>query len=486
MLEDRRHSSRHPALIRTVITAGRERLDVVCTDTSPTGAFFTTRNPPPVGTDVVVELRAGGVDSPIVTLYGAVMRTTLMGSPGPTGFGVLWATAQCELGPEPLFRVLRQVLHIAFLGDADLTQGRSAEYVFRSGGDPRAAEIQRASVSGVQPLSTTTRPSTNQARGVWSPPMHHVAGTMTRESQAPDTARQPAQHPVELEPQGASSRMHPAPQGARGPSGVGAASLTSGGTSSPQDRAGARTPSSVLHSDRSQMFDGLQDGPSMAVGRRGEHSAQSSENVSQSWPVYALAPGERRQVSDPLVAPADQPHHPVVAPTAHRASGATAQESISAREMQPSGAVSRHPIVAPPAQPTSQPFDATLDRTDPVQREPSNPRRKPEGARMLLGADVPVTFLRQEQFVPGHLIGIAAQLACVVTQSEAPGLDEVLVIHLPVRVANAWRTLLLTGKLLQVATDTAQGKRFVMHIERVDEGRHRGAFATFLQALAGP
>jgi hypothetical protein len=139
--------------------------------------------------------------------------------------------------------------------------------------------------------------------------------------------------------------------------------------------------------------------------------------------------------------------------------------------------------------PSSQPFDASLDRTDPAGREPVQnppPRRKPEGARMLMGADVPVTFLRQNQFVPGQLIGVAEALACVVTQGDPPGLDELLVIHLPVRVDSAWRTLLLSGKLLQVATDTPAGKRFVMHIERVDEGRHKGAFAAFLQALAGP
>ena len=105
---------------------------------------------------------------------------------------------------------------------------------------------------------------------------------------------------------------------------------------------------------------------------------------------------------------------------------------------------------------------------------------------MLAAADIPVTFLRQNQLVPGHLTGIAEQLACIVTQAPPPDLDEVLVIHLPVRFADAWRTVQLTGKLLQVPTDTPAGKRFVMHIERVDDGRHKGAFQAFLQALSGP
>ena len=468
-----------------MITAGRERLDVVCTDTSPTGAFFTTRIPPTVGSEIVVELRAGGPASPIVNLHGTVMRATTYGSPGPSGFGVSWVMAQCELGPEPLFRVLRQVLHITFLGDADLTQGRSAEYVFRTVTDPRALEAQRASTSGAMPPITAPRPSTNQARGVWSPPLH------ARELQGPDTARQPAQHPVELEPQQTNSRVH-API-ARAPSGVNPANMSAMGmASSAALQPNPRLPTNVLHGDRSQMFDGLHEGPSMAVGRNREASGQSSDNVSQSWPVYALAPGERRAVSEPAAAPyehggpGNQQHRPVVAPTAHHAPGVASQESIG-RDLRASGAVSRHPMVAASPHPTSQPFDASLDRTDPVAPAPSQtPRRKPEGARMLMGADVPVTFLRQNQFVPGHLTGIAEALACVVTQGDPPGLDEMLVIHLPVRVDSAWRTLLLSGKLLQVATDTPAGKRFVMHIERVDEGRHKGAFLAFLQALAGP
>lgn len=490
MNQDRRQSSRYPALFRTIATVGRERFDVVCTDTSPTGAFFTTRNPPPVGAEVSIELRAGGVDSPMVVIQGVVTRTTLMGSSGPIGFGAAWRAALCENGPEPLFRVLRLILHMAVLGDADLTQGRLAQYVFPQGPGGPSIDAPRHLTPRNTPSSPAGRPSSvHQALGVWSSPVHRGTGSTPRDAQGPDTARQPAQHPVELEPQAAVVAIQPpVAVRARDTSGL-ANARTSGpaqegtaapGTSGPDDQAGR-------HSDRSQVFDGLQGGVSVAVGGHAEGSSQSADDASQSWPVYALAPGERRQVSDPnaAVTAMSGPHKPVQAPTARHASGGFAEESIGARDVRDHVPVSRHPIVASSNVPSSKPFDASLDPTDPSDRHQAH-ARKAEGARMLVAADVPVTFLRQNQFVPGHLVGIAEQLACVVTLGEAPDLDEQLVIHLPVRFDHAWRTVQLSGKLLQVATDTAAGKRFVMHIERTEEGRHKGAFAEFLRALHGP
>lgn len=105
---------------------------------------------------------------------------------------------------------------------------------------------------------------------------------------------------------------------------------------------------------------------------------------------------------------------------------------------------------------------------------------------MMYAPHVPVTFLRRNRFVPAELVGLAEQLAAVVTKDDPPDLDELLVIHLPVRHEGVWRTVHLSGKLLQVATETAEGKRFVMHIERTDEGRHKDAFRAFLQGLAQP
>ncbi len=479
MFEDRRDNTRHPTLLRTLVTVGRERFDVVCTDTSATGAFFTTRNPPPVGAEVVVELRAGGVDSPIVFLNASVSRTCLMGSSGPIGFGVTWRSAHCDAGPEPLFRVLRQILHLALVDDADLTQGRTAEYVFRAAAVGMPPESSRSVTPNLPPSAPASRPSSvRQALGVWSAPVHRATGGIGRDAPAPDSGRQPAQHPVELEPQAPVSPL----RGAQG-----RAAVSTVRAAAPADALDRRPVSSPLRpSDGSVLFGGLSDRSSVGVGRNQDNSAPPSDDVSQSWPVYALAPGERRAVSDPQVAApyTNAPSPPPHAPTARHASGAIAEESVIARPPRLSGAIPNHPVVAPGPQPGSQPFDAIQqEQTDPTAPPPA---RKPEGAGMLVAADVPVTFVRQNQFVPGHLTGIAEQLACVVTSGGAPGLDEQLVIYLPVRVDGVWRTVQLAGKLLQVATEVAAGKRFVMHIERTDEGRYKGAFHTFLQALRAP
>lgn len=476
MFQDRRDSPRHPALIRTHATVGRERFDVVCTDTGPSGGFFTTRNPPTVGGTVEIELRAGGVDSPIVTMHARVVRTSLPGSPGPVGFGVAWQSARCELGPEPLFWVLRHVLHIAVLGDASLTQGRSAVYAFGGDVEPRPLEDPHGVTPRTSPVAAGVRNSSvHQAIGVWSPPMHRA--TVPREAQGPDTARQPAQHPVHLEPQAPLHSVSPA--GSRAPSALVAATPAI----TRPELFRHSTSMAPIQQERSQVFGGLDEGPSATVGRTAESSTR--DDVSQSWPVYALAPGERRAVSDPDVGTHHMQPRPVQAPTARHADGAVASESIGGRPQRAHSEVARHPIVAQTARPSSQPFDGLAERTDPADR-PRAPARKSESGRMLAAADVPVTILRQNQFLPAQLTGIAEQLACVVTQGEAPDLDEQLVIHLPVRVDNAWRSVQLVGKLLQVATDTPSGKRFIMHIERADEGRHRGAFRAFLAGLDAP
>lgn len=105
-------------------------------------------------------------------------------------------------------------------------------------------------------------------------------------------------------------------------------------------------------------------------------------------------------------------------------------------------------------------------------------------SRVMRPVETPVTFLRRNQFVPGRVVGLALLAVAVVTDEPPPELDEPLTINLPVAIDGVYRTIYLSGKLLQVATDTEQGRRFVMHIERVEEGKHRGAFKQLLAALA--
>lgn len=517
MFQDRRQSPRQPALIRTICTVGRERVEVVCTSTSPTGAFFTTRNPPPLGAEVVIELRAGGVDSPIVDFHAIVVRAVQPGTPNPAGFAVLWRMARCEVGPEPLFRVLQAVLRLPNVGETNLAPGRTAEYAFRL--QENTQPVDPGSVGpNTAPSSPATRPSSvHQALGVWSPPMHRVAPSAPRETTNPGTLPRPPQHALELEPParvtaprpGTASQLPPALATAGLRSGAsslqtGASGLHRGGYSQstgPFDpgQLARRQNAAESANDRSQIFDALREPPSMAVGRMMEHSSQAGDAGSQSWPVYALAPGERRAVTDQKeVAAQAEPNRPVLAPTARHTSGANlasewAAEVIGHKARPASGLVSSRPIVVPKSnplgQPSSEPFGKSLEptQTDVAHSSPlTPPRRKAEAARMLVATDVPVTFLHRNHFVPARLIGIAEQLAAVLTQQQAPDLDELLVIHLPVRANNVWRTVNLSGKLLQVAADTPDGKRFVMHIERLEEGRHKGVFREFLLSLSAP
>jgi hypothetical protein len=107
----------------------------------------------------------------------------------------------------------------------------------------------------------------------------------------------------------------------------------------------------------------------------------------------------------------------------------------------------------------------------------------PAGRRLLKPVDVPVSYVRDQRFSAARAVGLSAQAVAVVTQGEPPGLDEPLVVHLPVASGGMFSTLYLNGKLLQVAHETAEGRRFVMHIERVDEGAFEGVFAGLLAQL---
>ncbi len=103
-------------------------------------------------------------------------------------------------------------------------------------------------------------------------------------------------------------------------------------------------------------------------------------------------------------------------------------------------------------------------------------------AKAIQNVNVPVTFVHKNVMVPGRMTGIGAQAAVVVTDETPPTLDEAVVINLPLLVKGTYRTVYLSGKLLQIGTPTDEGMRFMLHIEKCEEGNHKGAFAAFLAA----
>ena len=533
MFEERRQTPRYPVLIRTAVSVLNERFDAVCTSVSPVGAFFTTRNPPHVGARVVVEIRSGGVDSPIVNLYAQVVRTVLAGSPYPIGFAVTWQTARCDVGWEPMFRVLRQILRVDHVNESELTADRSAEFAFRTVQNAETTPDLVHSPPDSRDLVPDHRASSvRQVRGLWSAPVHRPVVT-PREPSPGDSGRQPVQNPVELDaavrttgefrvaPAVQPPVRAPGPTPLTQPSPPRAEQARVSAALSPSHvtvhRSGAVQAEAVV--DRSQLFEGFSDAPSVSVGRGHDAVSPIPPDASQSWPVYALAPGERRVVSQPehvaalrseaVPRPLPLPRQSADAVYARddgtpgrdvpppRAADAVFGVAVRAPASQPEGTT-----LAPVGVPVSEPFAGARPLASPLppaspspavtpRHAPSEPqvppmRRQPDSARMLYVPNVPVTFLRHNRFVPAELVGLAEQLAALVTTDDAPDLDEPLTIHLPVRLDDQWRTVLLLGKLLQVATETAEGKRFVMHIERVEEGRFKGAFRAFLHGLIRP
>lgn len=185
------------------------------------------------------------------------------------------------------------------------------------------------------------------------------------------------------------------------------------------------------------------------------------DGLSQSWPVYALAPGERREATEP-----EGPQIPALI---------AAGKSFDL-----------------PGEPTeTRPRDPV---TDEIGQEPAAVpemavmrRRRPQDnvARPMVAATVPVTYDHQGKMGRGVVVAVSAQVVAVVTNDSAPNLDDAVVLHMPIRDRSGPVTVHLCGKLLQVCTETEQGPRFVLHIERVEEGLTKGAFVRLLDQLAG-
>lgn len=165
---------------------------------------------------------------------------------------------------------------------------------------------------------------------------------------------------------------------------------------------------------------------------------------------------------------------------------------IHALEQQPSATFGSH--VDRTAQDKHPPMASRLIQTTSnayvssgVTPGPGTPPRvgKPPlpDAKAIQNVNVPVTFVHKNNvMVAGRVTGIGAQAAVVVTDETPPSLDEPVVINLPLLVKGSYRTVYLSGKLLQIGTPTDEGMRFVLHVEKCEEGNHKGAFAAFLAA----
>ncbi len=183
------------------------------------------------------------------------------------------------------------------------------------------------------------------------------------------------------------------------------------------------------------------------------------DGLSRSWPVYALAPGERR------TDPEDGPDVPDLAGL-----GADIDMSGEPTEANPKAQVTDNLG----NRPVERPNMAVMRRRGPSRSE----------TRHMVAATIPVSYDHGGRQGRGMVIAISPEAAAVVTTDIAPQLDEPVVLHLPLADKTGPIIVHLCGKLLQITTETEQGPRFVLHIERVEEGQSKGAFMRALDQLA--
>jgi hypothetical protein len=428
MFEDRRKHPRVPVLHKAQLVSGRERLDVVCTNVSASGAFVQSRSLPPLGGRVTLATRAGGPHTPLVELTATAVRTVPAGGMWPAGFAVTWQLARCALGSEPLERFLREVLHLTGLSAAALQHSDRMASL-------DVAQWCAAASPPVQSAGQPTSPKPVQVR-------------------RPD----PELHDEELPVAGLDDAEAAASMlGAHSPSsrhGLGPQAIDDVAASVPHLGA----PRSRQAASADNVLPWLRE----ATGVR-PHLGQVSARLQGQGEISSLRSGGpiTHEITD------IRPLRITPAPTQTSPWLERSKSGVSSPGPHPSG--------------LNTPVSGLQTTVPGSHTTVSGLHERPLGKRMLHTIDVPVSFLRQHQFVPGRAVAISAQAVAVVTHDEPPLLDEALVVHLPVAVDGIFKTVYLNGRLLQVAQDTPAGRRFVMHIERVEEGTAKGAFRGFLE-----
>lgn len=130
MFEDRRVYPRQKESIALRVALPEGEVSLVTTDLGPTGAFFAGVRKVTPGSTVDVLVRPQGLKIAPVRLHAEIVRVVPPGGPYPPGFAVRWIWALSEAGVEPIFQVLRKVLHIVGLREEHLSGGRKVRFDF--------------------------------------------------------------------------------------------------------------------------------------------------------------------------------------------------------------------------------------------------------------------------------------------------------------------------------------------------------------------
>lgn len=530
MFEDRRSYPRRKETVTLRVVLPDGEINAVTTDIGPTGAFFAGLRHAPEGSEVDVLVRPIGLKIAPVKLRAEVVRVVAAGGPYPPGFAVRWLWAYSEAGSQPIFHVLRKVLHIVGITPERLGTGRRVRFDFPAVGatfDFTASAAERSNPSGLpregmireEVVGPRSRSSSSRVAGlprrsaasvVTSTPGEGVGAVIvgdeddidafaettppTFDAMLPDGTRvAPASEMthVSVAPPEAVAVPEFASRGERDRSGVWSTYTRSSGTAPPRRRTSDVVMSDDLRVAGRRTSDILSERAARRRTGSGHFDPDHPAQASGVFDAEPTAPPSRPRSSTARsgsgVFDAELGGAPTRANSAAYATDNLRPISDIRRMPSESQDVRRMPsgkLQAAPARPASGLSDSPfLERSQIFGR----------GGRLDTGigvdvsgvhtpaeVDIPVTFEYDSRFVPAKLRS-AATVAVEVEARVAPPMETRFTLNVPVEVEGVWRTVYLHGKLLRTPEPRDSGVAFVMAIERVQEGEYAGAYTRFLQ-----
>ena len=450
MFQDRRKYSRTKEFVRLRIGSETVQGNFVTTDISPTGAFFAAAKAPAEGEELSVTVRPEGMKVAPIIIDAIVVRTVISGGHHQPGFAVRWLVARSEAGAEPLFRVLKKVLHVPEVTVEMFGHERDVAFVFPEI-DAEFDKVLQIDKAPRGPLLQTAKED---------------------KKSGPPKAPPPVQSPLETPSLPASETP-----GSVAPSAPRSALKSSSKPSSITVSATARAHTfakSARRSQRAKSADDImlgagalrhRDSDTTVIGGRSKSLTARRDSGS------GATTGRRSDVTiiddiriAPIGAVGKSRIDKLVEQAAKRESAAEPKANVGER---------------------SQIFGKSARLSSLGGRSMSTTIRggaDQDVEHASVKVDLPITYELDNRFVPARLVQLAPLALEVVTKDQVPQLDQNVTINMPVLADELYRTVYVMGKLLRLPEETDDGHSFVFHIERVHEGDFTGAFANFIAA----